>query len=110
MHDAGVCALYETKFDEAGVVTPKRTLHLLGEHYFEERTVGITRHYAAAKNGERVDRLIRIWRTPVSARCICSIDGVEYNIRQVQPTTNQDGLMVTDLALEMAGEAHENPC
>ena len=99
MLDSGVCRFYSVEWDESKT-KKRRTLRHMADAFFGERTVGVTRHYEAARNDERVDRLIRVWRMPVSTREICVIDGLEYLIRQVQPTTDKDGLLVTDLALE----------
>ena len=46
---------------------------------------------------------MRIWRDPsipITVRDICMADGIYYLIRKVTPTTDEDGLLVTDLNLE----------
>ena len=78
-------------------VSPKRTA------VFGERVVGATRYYAAAKAGQRIDRTVRIWRDhtiPLSVRDVCLVDDLYYAIRKITPTTDEDGLLVTDLDLE----------
>ena len=65
--------------------------------------MGATRYYAAAKAGQRIDRTVRIWRDhtiPLSVRDICLVDALYYVIRKITPTTDEDGLLVTDLDLE----------
>ncbi len=101
MLDSGLCTICEVIWDDAKIkktreLKPKITV------CFEERTVGITRNYEAARNGRHADRLIRIWRTKDKVRTndICLIDGQEHHIIQVQYTTDADGLLVTDLTLE----------
>lgn len=101
MLDSGICTISAVKWDETSI--PKtRTLEQKLKLCFEERTVGVTRNYEAARNGRHADRLIRVWRTTVRIRVndICEIDGVQYHVIQVQYTTDADGLMVTDLTLE----------
>lgn len=103
MLDSGVCTIYDAHWDESGVAkTRQLTEKLTG--FYEERTVGFARHFEAGRNGERVDKLIRIWRAQVSTQDACVIDGVEYRIRQVQQKKDEDGLLVTDLSLEEYGD------
>ena len=103
MFDSGICDIYTVEWDERTIPkTCRRTLcHTL---QFGDRTVGMTRQYEAGRNDQRVDRLIRIWRTPVTTQQICAIDGVDYIIRQIQNKTDDDGLYVTELALEVNGD------
>lgn len=102
--DSGVLTIYSLSSTEGTApppvkwtITPKRTA------LFGERVVGATRYYAAAKAGQRIDRTVRIWRDmtiPLSVRDICQVDGLYYLIRKITPTTDEDGLLVTDLDLE----------
>ena len=103
MLDAGVCTICGVSWDESGV-TKTRQLTTKVKGFYEERTVGFARHFEAGRNGQRVDKLIRIWRAPVNTRDICMIHGVEYAIRQVQHKKDEDGLLVTDLSLEEYGD------
>ncbi len=105
MLDDGICTICDVQWDETSI-PKKRTLKpKLLPLCFEERTVGVTRFYEAGRNGQRIDRMIRIWRQKVSTRDICVIDGTEYYIRQVQATLDDNGMPVTDLALEEYGNA-----
>lgn len=102
--DSGVLTIYAVSSTEGTApppvkwsVSPKRTA------VFGDRVVGATRYYAAAKAGQRIDRTVRIWRDhtiPISVRDVCLADGTYYLIRKVTPTTDEDGLLVTDLDLE----------
>lgn len=67
---------------------------------FEERRISFSRQYAAMGVDQQIDRIIRIWRTPVRIGEVAVIDDTEqYRIDNVQPTTDMDGLLVTDLTL-----------
>nr|DAL51019.1 MAG TPA_asm: hypothetical protein [Caudoviricetes sp.] len=101
MLDSGLFAIYAVKWDESGVSKTK-TLEQTLTGSFEDRTVGVTRNYEAARNGHQADRLIRIWRTPQRVRVndVCAIGGIYYHVIQVQYTTDAEGLLVTDLTLE----------
>ena len=102
--DSGVLTIYAVSATEGTApppvkwsVSPKRTA------IFGERVVGATRYYAAAKAGQRIDRAVRIWRghtIPLSVRDVCLVDDLYYAIRKITPTTDEDGLLVTDLDLE----------
>ncbi len=61
------------------VLRPEVTLR------YEERTVGVTRHYEALRAGDRVDLVLRCQRVPVSALEIAiPNDGKQYQITQIQ--------------------------
>ena len=102
--DAGVLTIYRVTSTEGAAPPPvRRTKLLVRTALFGDKVVGATRYYAAAKVGQRIDRSVRIWRDPskpVTVREICLIDGIYYRIRKVTPTTDDDGLLVTDLDLE----------
>ena len=108
MFDAGLVDIY-TIFNtaEAGDI-PKEGLIYGSSYWYEERSVGITRFYAALKMDVKIERLIRIWRVnSIDTSQICKIDEVQYRIVQVQHVKNEDGLEVTDLSLERLGETYD---
>lgn len=100
MLDSGICTICKVVWDEKSVPKGRTLEPVFLPLVFEDRTVGVTRYYEAGRNGERIDRVIRIWRQSVSIRDVCVIGGMEYHIRQVQNTTDSDGQLTTDLALE----------
>lgn len=101
MHDAGVCRIYRVENTAEPGMKPVFNRLLKAEQLFEERTVGITRYNTALQNNQRIDLVARIWRDKsIGTDDRCEIDGLDYHIRQVQHTKNEDGILVTDLALE----------
>ena len=100
----GVLTIYAVSSTEGTAPPPvKWTLSEKRTAVFGDRVVGATRYYAAAKAGQRIDRTVRIWRDhtiPLSVRDICLVDALYYVIRKITPTTDEDGLLVTDLDLE----------
>ena len=102
--DSGVLTIYAVSSTEGTAPPPvKWTLSDKRTAVFGDRVVGATRYYAAAKAGQRIDRTVRIWRDhtiPLSVRDVCLVDGLYYAIRKITPTTDEDGLLVTDLDLE----------
>ena len=102
--DSGVLTIYAVSSTEGTAPPPvKWSLSKKRTAVFGDRVVGATRYYAAAKAGQRIDRMVRIWRDhtiPLSVRDICLVDDLYYAIRKITPTTDEDGLLVTDLDLE----------
>ena len=67
-----------------------------------EKTVGTNRYYIAKAQNDRVDMLIEVQqnRSISAATDEAEIDGVYYRIVQVQQVIDEDGIPMTDLALE----------
>ena len=83
---------------------------------FEERVIGYGRQYEAKGVSERVDMLIRIWRSPVRIGMYAVLtdyegqenpEGDQYKIDNVQNNTDENGLKVTDLTLYRMDELYE---
>lgn len=100
--DSGVLTIYAVSSTEGAAPPPVK--HRLEEKLtalYGEKVVGASSYYAAAKAGQRIDRAVRIWRAPsVTVRDVCLVDGAYYRIQKVTPTTDGDGMLVTDLFLE----------
>lgn len=119
MKDAGLVTICKLEnASEAGLM-PKEVLIPISNdatYYFEERTIGLNRQYAAKGVAERVDMLIRIWRAPVRIgmyAILMDYDGQEnengdqYRIDNVQDVYDEDGLKVTDITLYRLDELYE---
>lgn len=64
---------------------PRERLEPRWKLRYEERTVGVTRHYAAMQANERVDMVLRVPLRPVSALDVAvPNDGQQYRITLVQ--------------------------
>lgn len=64
---------------------PQAQLEQRWELRYEERTVGVTRHYAAMQANDRVDMVLRVPLRPVSALDVAvPNDGRQYRITLVQ--------------------------
>lgn len=100
LHDAGIATIYQV---DQGQGTPPAapTLRQKAVRQFGERTVGVTRFYAAAAAGKTVSRVIELWRDDsIDTRDLCRIGNRFYLIQQVVPTADEDGMLVTRLTLE----------
>lgn len=101
LHDAGVAVIYQVERDESSPPPVSTRLVKKTWQTFGEMTVGVTRFYSAAAAGKTVSRLIELWRDDtISVRDICQIGNQFYNIQQVSPTADEDGMLVTRLTLE----------
>ncbi len=84
---------------DAGAM-PVEQLVEVSTEFFEDRTIGYGRNYAALGVNQQIDRLVRIWRNnAVTTKHYVVIDGDQYRVDFVQHTTDEDGLKITDLTL-----------
>lgn len=87
---------------------PTYTTTQVTESYYGNKTVGVNRYYTAKANNDQTDLLVEIQRCgSVRATDVCTLasfedDGISgsYRILQVQHVVDEDGLPMTDLALE----------
>lgn len=101
--DSGICTIYELLEADHTGMDQRYKLREKSRHYYGELTVGYGRHYEAKRSNESIDKSLRIWRDDrIAPNDICEIAGKRYRIQQIQPRTDEDGLLVTDLALESA--------
>jgi len=101
LHDSGIVTIYRVSVDENGPPPKVEKLVKKSAHYFGEMTVGIQRYYAAAKVDQQIDLLIEIWRdNQIATKDVARIEDRYYLIRQVTPTKDEDGILVTRLSLE----------
>ena len=109
MMDSGTCRIH-TVTDAAGNgEMPNPTLHEYGDYEwaFEDRMISYSRQYAAMGVDQQIDRIIRIWRTPVRIGDVVVIGDEQYRIDNVQPTLDDDSLQVTDLTLRRLEENYD---
>lgn len=100
LHDAGIAVIYQVE-EGAGPPPVSPRLKEKARQPFGEMTVGVTRFYSAAAAGKTVSRLIELWRNDcIDPRDLCRIGQRFYLIQQVNPTADDDGLLVTRLTLE----------
>ena len=101
MMDSGTCRIYTVTDAAENGEMPNPTLHEYGDYEwsFEDRMISYSRQYAAMGVDQQIDRIIRIWRTPVRIGDVVVIGTEQYRIDNVQPTLDDDSLQVTDLTL-----------
>ena len=101
MMDSGTCRIYTVTDAAENGEMPNPTLHAYGDYEwsFEDRMISYSRQYAAMGVDQQIDRIIRIWRTPVRIGDVVVIEGEQYRIDNVQPTLDDDSLQVVDLTL-----------
>ena len=101
MMDSGTCRIYTVTDAAENGEMPNPTLHEYGDYEwsFEDRMISYSRQYAAMGADQQIDRIIRIWRTPVRIGDVVVIGDEQYRIDNVQPTLDDDSLQVVDLTL-----------
>lgn len=100
-----ICELVETA---ANGRMPRPALRKIDEAWYEERTLGYKRAYAAMAAGTTAERVLRIW--PVDTAQVGGYvveDGRQWRIDIVQVITNDDGLRMLDLTLARAGDNYD---
>ena len=109
MMDSGTCRIYTVTDSAENGEMPNPTLHEYGDYEwsFEDRMISYSRQYAAMGVDQQIDRIIRIWRTPVRIGDVVVIEGEQYRIDNVQPTLDDDSLQVTDLTLRRLEENYD---
>lgn len=102
MYDDGLLKLYRLQDDAKPGEMPRQKLVFLQDAWFEFRVVGYGRFYAAKGAQQQADLLLRtpepLPRVRIGMYVILE-DGLQYRIDNVQRTTDDDGLPVTDLTL-----------
>lgn len=70
--------------------------------FYEERTLGYNRIYAAQGANQQIDMLVRVWENRVVKIGHYAVleDNTQYRITAIQQLLNSDGLKCTDLTLE----------
>ena len=109
MMDSGTCRIYTVTDEAEGGEMPSPALHEYGDYEwsFEDRMISYSRQYAAMGADQQIDRIIRIWRTPVHIGDVVVIESEQYRIDNVQPTLDDDSLQVVDLTLRRLEENYD---
>lgn len=98
----GIVTIYRQEDTAQPGEMPEYAWTQVWQFFFGEKTVGVNRYYTAMAHDDRTDMLIEVQRTrelsPATDRA--EIGGAYYRITQVQQVTDDDGLPMTDLALE----------
>lgn len=103
----GVVRIYSAHNAGEPGEAPRPCLRLEVALRYEERTVGVTRHYEALRAGDRVDLVLRCQRVPASALEIAiPNDGRQYQITQIQHPRDVEPPSM-DLALRRLDKDYE---
>lgn len=77
--------------------------------WYGEKTVGMSRYYAAAQANVRADMLVQVESNSALAADLYAVAeaGEQYRIVQVQRVADEDGLPWMDLTLERLGTNYD---
>lgn len=107
MHDSGIISLYNLKNTSQKGSMPKGELQLVYSDYYEERTIGYNRLYAAQGVSQQIDLLARIWQNKdINTNMYAVIEEKQYAVKAVQHLSDENNLKVTDLTLERISNSY----
>lgn len=100
MFDAGKLTIYRLSNQAAPGLRPSEKLVRICEAYYDERTVGVTRAYAALGAKQQIDALVIAYNVmlPVDAEYVILEDGNQYRITLKQK--QGDDVLLTLVRLE----------
>lgn len=111
--DDGILTIYSvTNLEENGEM-PEKGLTKIGESFFHEETLGISRFYEALRSEQLIERVVDIHDdTIISINDICTIDtdpddANQYVVRMVQRAFDEEGLKILRISLERNGDDYE---
>lgn len=109
MLDAGLVRICSLQSINENGGMPQFSLVEQFVEFYQERTLGVTRLYAALGVNRQVDMLIRIWENgAVLPEMYCVLeDGSQFRISQVQHLRDEYGLKVSDITLERLGTFYD---
>ncbi len=100
--DGGIVTIYRQRNTAGPGEMPSYGWDVWWSSYFGEKTVGVNRYYIAMAQDDQIDRMIEVRPnrgiSPATDRA--EIGGEYYRIAQAQHVLDEDGLPMTDLALE----------
>lgn len=102
MRNAGILTIYSLTNTSAVGAMPIEKLVKVTDAFYEERTIGITRMYAAMGADQQIDMLVRCFHTPTlptNAEYAILEDGLQYRITLKQKI-NADTFDLTLVRLE----------
>lgn len=86
----------------------KRRLINPQQFLYGESEVFASRYFAAQQAGERIDRLVQLWRADISGGMYCiPEDGHVYRIVQAQHGLDRMGLEITTLSLRRMEDSYD---
>lgn len=87
------------ELDDGGSALRRRLVRLRDYAYGEKKVYGSS-FFKAMQAGERIDRMVELWRADIRAdQYAVLVDGNVYRVVQAQHGQNRDGLDITTLTL-----------
>lgn len=113
IRDCGVLNLYHPPEAAGDGDLPSGTETKYHSAWYAEKSVGMSRYYAAQQIDTQIDKIVRIEKPRTSVVFADDIaklaDGYKYRVVQSQELFDEDaGEAVLDLSLERVGKIYEN--
>lgn len=108
MDEQGLLTYYSLENISPKGTKPIQKLVELGDCYYSERQVGVTRLYAAKAANRRVDGLVRCYNTEIiEGMVVIPNDGKQYQVDACQKVIGKDSVDLTLVRLEKLYEIYE---
>lgn len=107
--DYGVLTLCELINTAQKGDMPKEQLSPVSTCFCGERTIGVTRLYAAQGVNEQIDLLLRVWADVAVHVDMYAVteNGDQYRITAIQSVLDEDGLKCKDLTLRRVDKLYD---
>ena len=106
--DSGITKIYSVENTSEPGELPVNGLRFKEAFYYSNQSLGITRFYEAIKANQLIERVIAIYRADLNINEIAVFeDGSQYVIKMIQPDTDEFGIDILKLSLEMNGDNYE---
>lgn len=113
--DSGIMTVYRQQNAALPGEMPQYTWTQLWQSFYGEKTVGVNRYYTAMAHDDQTDMLIEVQRNRnvstatdrvgidrqyLGLEPVAGDNNIYFRITQIQQVDDEDGLPMTDLALE----------
>lgn len=104
--DDGILKIYSIKNTAKKGDKPALVLCYKSSHYYGFENIGIQRYYTALEHNQQIDSVLSIYRddTIRYSDIVQLEDRLFYEIKTIQPTTDDNGILITRLSLERKSE------
>lgn len=108
--DDGIAKIYSVTNGNQNGEIPRKVLTLKDEAYYNEASVGVTRHYEAIRAGVKISALIVVWDEvdiKTNDIVILNDEDVQYRVERVEPEWNKKNLRIKKATLVTNEDKYE---
>lgn len=108
--DDGIVKIYRVTNGSQNGEIPRKVLTLKDEAYYQEISIGVTRHYEAVRAGVQISALIGVWdETDVKTNDIVVLndEDIQYRVERVEPDYDKKNLRIKKATLVTNEDKYE---